>query len=62
MADVGLSIAALAIIVVFSAIGGWIVFYSCKGFKCGKFTFKGCCGSVKIPPLLGMLTGGCIAM
>lgn len=62
MADVGMQVAALIVVIIFSAIGGWVVFYSCKGIQLGKINCNGCCGSIKIPTLLGMLAGGCIAM
>lgn len=59
MADIGTSLAALAIILSFASVGGWIVYYSYKGIP---GLCRGCCGDVYIPPLLGMLLGGCVAM
>jgi hypothetical protein len=62
MADIGIVIAALVIIIAFAAFFGFFVYYLNAGFKCGNFEYKGCCKKVTIPPLLGMLIGGFIAM
>jgi Kef-type K+ transport system membrane component KefB len=62
MADIGLVILALVIIVSFAAIFGFLVYYMNAGFKFKNCEYKGCCTKVTIPPLLGMLIGGFIAM
>ena len=33
MADPGINIAALVLIILFAAIGGWVVYYSGKGIN-----------------------------
>jgi hypothetical protein len=43
MADIGIVIAALVIIIAFAAFFGFFVYYLNAGFKVKSFEYKGCC-------------------
>ena len=58
--DVGKSVGAFVIILVFGAFGGFL-FQLVQGIELCGYKIDPCCTCITVPPLVGMVVFGCIA-
>ena len=58
--DFGKNLGAMVLVILFAALGGFIVALFQGPTLCGR-KLKKCCTTITIPHLVGMITFGCIA-